>query len=130
MLKLNSLLEEKKQTIRQQYDEFCSYRRVARLNCVSARTVRSVVHGTLVKEKKGKPGRRPALTQKQINQIKQSLVELWNGGYVCTAKELQDEFELNYMTLRTVQRHLKKIEGELIEEYQSIQAKTAPTTVE
>lgn len=97
--------EDLKVRIRQQYAQFGSYRKVARLNTVSYTTVKNIVLN-LYKSEKKRPGPKPKITNRQERAIGRQALKLISQNSQVTSRKLQLTCALNHVNKRTIQRKL------------------------
>ena len=103
------LSEDIKNLIRNQYQEYGSYQKVARLCGVSDMTVRSVILD-LYKADKKRPGPKPAINRRETRAISRAANQLLASGSRVTAPKIQRECALSRVGTGTVQRKLESMD--------------------
>lgn len=102
------LSEDLKNLIRNLYQEYGSYRKVATLAKVNDKTVRRIVLDLYVQDKQ-KPGPKPEISQRETSKIKRASTKITTSGQRLTAPRIQQECNLQRVSTRTVQRKLKSM---------------------
>lgn len=97
--------EGHRQVIKNQYKEYKSYRKVAQLNGVSDKTVRTIVLDLYIKDKK-QTGPKPKIDKRAETKIKKLINQRYSEKKKTNARLVQHECGLNNVSLKTVQRKL------------------------
>lgn len=111
MLYCDMVLEdEERKNIIEQYEQIRSYRKVAKLNGISANTVKSIVNGSGEYSKK-KRGRRTIMRPDDIHLMKNTVKCLKKNGEKVTAGRVRAMCELeDKVSISTVRRYLRQDE--------------------
>lgn len=97
--------EERKALIRNLYQEYGTYKKVAHFAGVSDKTVRKVILDLHIKDKK-KPGPPPAIGQREERRISRATKQIIRRKERVTARKIQHQCGLESLHLRTVQKKL------------------------
>ena len=97
------LSQDMRALIRNQYNEYKSYRKVAALCKVAPNTVKNIVLG-LHKEAKKSPGPKPLLGRHDKLALRRQIESLAADGRKVTAKKVMNECKITRVSIRTMRR--------------------------